>query len=94
MGDLALEIGEIGDVAVADGDPADAGRSEVERGWRPEPAGADDQRMGGEQTLLPLDTDFVEEDMAAVAEELAIVHRVPPEPEGTGGRESRVTAWR
>src|SRR5476649_1732357 len=75
VGDLALQIGQVDRVVVDQRDVADAGRRQVQRGRRTEAAGADDQRMPGQQFLLPFDADFVEQDVARVAQQLVIVHR-------------------
>jgi hypothetical protein len=40
-----------------------------------EPAGADDERVGGGEFLLRVDPELGQQDVAAVAEELRIVHR-------------------
>ncbi len=72
--DLALEVGEIHVVAVADRQAADAGGSEIQRHRRAEPARADDEGVRGEQLLLPLDADLRQQDVAAVAQELVVVH--------------------
>jgi hypothetical protein len=61
-------------VRVADRDPADAARGEVQRHRRTESAGADDQRVGEQPGLLAVDADLVEQDVAAVAEKLFVVH--------------------
>jgi hypothetical protein len=74
--DLALQVGEVDRVAVDEGQPADAGGGEVERGGAAEAARADDQRRGGAQLLLPLDTELGEEDVPAVAEKLLVVNFV------------------
>jgi hypothetical protein len=71
--DLPLKIGEVDLVRVGQGEFADAARGEVERCRAAQAAGADDERMRGAQPLLPLDPDFVEKDVAAVAEELLVV---------------------
>jgi hypothetical protein len=71
--DLALQVGEVDLVAVGQRELADAGGGEVEGGGAAEAAGADDQRVGGSQLLLPLDPDFGKEDVTAVAEELLVV---------------------
>ena len=45
----------------------DAGRGEVERGRRAEPAGADEQRLRAEQLRLALGADLGDQQVAAVA---------------------------
>jgi hypothetical protein len=72
--DLALQIGQVHDVAVADGEMADPGGSQVEAGGRAQPAGADEQDMALEQLGLARKVDLGQQDVAAVADELAVVH--------------------
>ena len=72
--DLALQVGEVDRVVVDQRDAADAGRAEVQRHRRAQPAGADDQRMRGQQALLALDADLVEQDVARVAQQLVVGH--------------------
>ena len=74
MYDLTLEIGEINIVAVTDGDASDTRRGEVERDRRAESAGADDERMRGDQLLLALDADLGQQNVTAVAQQLLVVH--------------------
>jgi hypothetical protein len=76
--DLALQVGEVDLVGIGDRQFADAARRKVERGRAPQAAGADDQRVRRAQPLLALDPDLIEEDVAAVAEELLVVQVVKP----------------
>ena len=62
--DLALQVGGIDMVVVDQRDAPDTGAAEVQRHRRAEAAGADDQRMRGEQLSLTLDADLVEQDVA------------------------------
>ena len=55
-------------------DAADAGRGEIERCGGSQAPGADDERGRIDQPLLGLDADLVEQDVAAVAQELGVVH--------------------
>jgi hypothetical protein len=64
---LALEVGEIDDVVVDDPERADAGRRQVERGRRAEPARAEQQHLRLEQLLLPALADLGDEQVARVA---------------------------
>jgi hypothetical protein len=73
--DLALQVGEVDLVAIGEGQAPYAGGREIERGGTTESAGADDEDPGRTKLLLPLDTDLVEEDVPAVAEELLVVYR-------------------
>ncbi len=61
----------------------DAGGGEELRGRRAESAGADDQRVGGGELLLRVEAELGQQDVAAVAEELRVVHGSFP---GSGGR--------
>ena len=70
MDDLALEIRVVDDVGVDDAERADAGRREVERRRRAEPAGTDQEHPRVEQLLLPLLADLGDEDVARVARSL------------------------
>ena len=74
MEDLPLQVGCIDAIAIGQHQRADAGRSQVQRRRRTESAGADHQRPRGEQSLLSGDVDFRQQDVAAVAEELRVVH--------------------
>ena len=71
--DLALQVTEVDLVGIGDGEAAEAGGREVERRGTAEAARADQERVRGTQLLLPLDPDFREEDVAAVAEKLLVV---------------------
>ena len=65
--DLALEVADVDDVEVDDADGPDAGRGEVERGRRPEPAGADQERLRAEELRLAGRADLGDQQVAAVA---------------------------
>ena len=39
-----------------------------------QPAAADNENAGGEHFFLSFDTDFVEKDVAAVTEQLVVIH--------------------
>ena len=70
---LPLQVSEIYFVRIGKRDFPDAACGEVEGGGAAEAAGADDQRVRCAQPLLALDADFLEQDVAAVAEELLVV---------------------
>ena len=74
MHDLALQIGQIDAVAIADRQRADARGGKVQRRRRTQPAGADHQYMRIEQALLAFDADFRQQDVPAVAQQLFVVH--------------------
>ena len=64
---LALQVREVDVVVVDDPERADAGRGQVERGRRAEPAGAEQQHLRVEQLLLALDADLGDQQVARVA---------------------------
>ena len=89
MHHLALQVGEVDAVAVGDGDAPEAARREVKEGRGAQAARADHQRMGSEETLLRLLAELVEQQVAAVAEALWVVHaRV-----GRGARGRAPSTW-
>ena len=70
---LPLQVGQIDRVAVDQTIDADAGRCEVEGGGRPQPTGAYDEHARRPNLLLAFDADLVQQNMARVAQQLAIV---------------------
>ena len=80
--DLALQVAEVDRVVVAQGKVTDAARRQIQRGRRSESAESDDQRMARQQPFLAFDSDVIEQDMAAIAQELLIVHRRTVTPFG------------
>ena len=74
MDHLALQVRQIDAIAVADGDAAHAARREIEECRRAEAARADDERVGGEEALLRLLAEFVQQQVAAIPEALLVVH--------------------
>src|SRR5690606_28684214 len=68
--DLSLQVRAVDDVVVDDPYRADAGRCEIIRDRRAEPAGADAQDLRVEQLRLPFLTDLGKEEMTAVALDL------------------------
>jgi hypothetical protein len=75
---LTLQVGEVDLVRVGEGEFADAAGGEVKRRRAAEAARADDQGVRRAQPLLALDSDLIEEDVAAVTEELLVVQVVKP----------------
>jgi hypothetical protein len=65
---LALEVRQVDHVEVHDPEPADAGRGEVQRQRRAEPAGADQQHRAGEQLLLPRAAELGQAEVAGVTQ--------------------------
>jgi len=59
---------------VGDDERADACGGKIGQGSRAQTAAADYQRGGVEQFLLSFYADFVEQNMAAVSQELSVVH--------------------
>jgi hypothetical protein len=74
MGDLALQVGELDGVGVHHRELAHACAAQVQSGGRAQPAGPHDQHVGLEQGLLPFNADLIEQDVARVAQQLAVVH--------------------
>ena len=72
---LPLQVGQVDPIRVTDHQFADAGTREVERDRRTQPPGPDQQNPAVEQALLAVDPDLVEQDVAAVAGELVVIHR-------------------
>ena len=67
MEDLALQVRRVDGVGVDDPERAHAGRGEVQRGGRAEPAGAEQQHAGVEELGLPGLADLGEQEVARVA---------------------------
>ncbi len=78
---LALQVGGVDDVVVDEADGADPGGGQVERGRRPEAAGAEQQHLGVEKLELAVDADLREQRVAGVAVALLGGH--------PGGRDHR-----
>ncbi len=55
VGDLALQVGQVHVVVIDQRDAAHAGTGQIQRHGRAQAAGADDQRMGGQQPFLAFD---------------------------------------
>src|SRR5438552_6469513 len=67
VNDLALQVGRVDDVRVDDAERSHARGGEVERGGRPETAGADEEHLAAKELLLPGLTDLGDEQVPAVA---------------------------
>ena len=74
MGNLALQISQIDRIVIDQRDVADASRTQVQRCGRAQAAGTNDQHMRGQDAFLPLNADFVEQDVARIAQKLLVVH--------------------
>jgi hypothetical protein len=74
---LPLEVGEVDMVGVAQRQRADAGRGEEMRGGIAESADADHERACRGELFLRIGTELRQQDMAAVAKQLRVVHRAP-----------------
>ncbi len=66
MHDLALQIRQVHDVAVDEANGTNAGRSQVQAGWRAQAARADEQYLGTLQLELTFAADILEDDVPAV----------------------------
>ena len=75
---LALQVGQVDLVVVDDAERADARRGQIQGGRGAEPAGADQQHLGLEQLLLPLEADLRNQQVARVA--LALLGRERDRP--------------
>ena len=64
---LALQIGEIDDVEIHQADAADAGGGQIEAERRAEPAGADQQHLGGLEFQLAFHPHLGHDQVARVA---------------------------
>ena len=84
---LALQVRQVDGVVIGEGEMADAGGCEVHRGWRAESAHTGDQHAGGQQPLLAGDIKLRQHDLAAVAQQLIVVHACCPNV--TRGSEAR-----
>ena len=64
---LALQVGQIDAVAIEKPERAAAGRRQIQRGGRPQTAGADDEHARRLELLLPGGADLAERQVAPVA---------------------------
>ena len=74
MQNLALQVSQVDCVVIDQGDLADTGGSQIERHRRAQTAGADDERMRGQQLFLTFDANIVEQDVTRVAQQLVVIH--------------------
>ena len=74
IADLALQIAPFHGVVIGNQQTADAGGGQIGQGGGTQTAAADYQRGGIKQALLAADVDFVEQDVAAVAQKFLVVH--------------------
>jgi len=74
--DLTLQIAEFDHIIINQRDLPDPGRRKIQCRRRPQAARADDQYPCSQQALLPLDTQFVEQDVARIPQEPGIVQMV------------------
>ena len=70
VNDLALQIAGVHHVEVDEPEGADAGRGEIEREGRAEPAGADAENARGFQLALALHAHFRQDEVARIAGEI------------------------
>ena len=82
---LALQVREVDGVVVDERQASDAGGGQVQRGRRAEAAGADHEHAGAQDAVLAFDADLVEQDMARVAQQLLVVHRLTSSAPGACG---------
>ena len=74
MDDLALKIGQLHDVVVAEHQVAHAGRGEIHRHRRPETAEPDDEHARSVQPLLSALANLREPHVTAVAFSESFIH--------------------
>jgi len=67
MQDLSLQVGDVNPVVVDQPDRPHTGGGEIERRWRPESTGPDDEHTGGLEPLLSLDADIGQGQMPCIA---------------------------
>ena len=67
MGDLALQVGQLHPVVIDDADRADAGRGQIQRERRAQPAGADHQHARRLQLRLADAAHVLQQDVPRVA---------------------------
>ncbi len=70
--DLALQVARIDHIEIDKAERADAGRGQVERKRRTEPAGAHAKDARGLELLLALHADFRQDEVARVAGEIGL----------------------
>ena len=70
---LALQVAEIDGVEVDQAERADAGRRQIQRGGRAQPARADAEDLRVLELALPLDADLRHDEVPAVAADLVVV---------------------
>jgi hypothetical protein len=80
--DLALKVGEVHGVEIRQDQPPDTGRGEIHRHGRAQPAESDDEDAGLSESLLAFDAELGQQDLAAIAQELVVSHRAPPNRRG------------
>ena len=73
-----MQVGCIDAVAIGDRELPNAARCKIKGCGATKAAGPYDQRVTFEEALLRLDTEFIEQDVAAVAQELRILHNRLP----------------
>ena len=74
MDDLALEVGLVHHIVIHERERAEAASGEIEGGGGAEAAQADDGGAGAQQRFLAGDIDLRQHDLAAVAQQLFVVH--------------------
>jgi len=75
VGDLPLKVRNFDAVVVGKQQMSHAGGRQVHGDGRTEPTEPYDQHPGCQQPLLAVDVDLRQQDLAAVAKELLVVHR-------------------
>ena len=74
VGDLPLQVGQFHAVVVAHRQRAHPGRGQIHGHWRAQPPGTNNQGVAGQQCGLSGQVELREQQMAAVAQQLLVVH--------------------
>ncbi len=77
VNDLALQVRGLDDVVIRQHQLADAGRGEIHRGRRTEPADTHDQCARIEDRLLPFFAELFETNLSAVTIAFRLIHPPP-----------------
>jgi hypothetical protein len=77
---LARQIRDLDKIGIGEQQPADAARGQIHRRRRTQPSQTNHQSLRRAQSLLPVDIDERHEDVAAVAQQIGVIHRAAPRP--------------
>jgi hypothetical protein len=77
---LAMGVTAVVARRIGEQQPADAARGQIHRCRRTQPSQTNHQSLRRAQSLLPVDIDERHEDVAAVAQQIGVIHRAAPRP--------------